>query len=160
MIDVPKVRGIICQKILPLTYDESMSYYEFLCKLLKVINEIIAIINELEPQDLSEIYRRLDAIEAVNEAQQTELDRDWYNIQNQAMMIEELMAEVASLRNRVNNLENMFQSLYVKVYDDHEPRIDALERALNFFIKPVTVSSNPITAELYDLSEVDIDEPN
>ena len=160
MIDVPKVRGIICQKILPLTYDESMSYYEFLCKLLKVINEIIAIINELEPQDLSEIYRRLDAIEAVNEAQQTELDRDWYNIQNQAMIIEELMSEVASLRNRVNNLENMFQSLYAKVYDDHEPRIDALERALNFFIKPVTVSSNPITAELYDLSEVDIDEPN
>lgn len=160
MIDVPKVRGIICQKILPLTYDESMSYYEFLCKLLKVINEIIAIINELEPQDLSEIYRRLDAIEAVNEAQQEELDRDWYNIQNQGMMIEELMSEVASLRNRVNNLENMFQSLYAKVYDDHEPRIDALERALNFFIKPVTVSSNPITAELYDLSEVDIDEPN
>lgn len=158
MIDVPKVRGIICQKILPLTYDESMSYYEFLCKLLKVINEIIEVVNELKPQDLTEIYRRLDAIEAVNEAQQEELDRDWYNIQNQGMMIEELMSEVVSLRNRVNNLENMFQSLYAKVYDDHEPRIDALERALNFFIKPVTVTSNPITAELYDLSEVTIHE--
>lgn len=160
MIDVPKVRGIICQKILPLTYDESMSYYEFLCKLLKVINEIIAIINELEPQDLSEIYRRLDAIEAVNESQQEEIDRNWYNIQNQAMLIQELMTEVASLRGRLGALEESFQTLWAKVYDDHEPRIDALERALNFFIKPVTVSSNPITAELYDLSEVDIDESN
>lgn len=158
MIDVPKVRGIICQKILPLTYDESMSYYEFLCKLLKVINEIIEVVNELKPQDLSEIYRRLDAIEAVNEAQQEELDRDWHNIQNQGMMIEELMAEVASLRNRVNNLENMFQSLYAKVYDDHEPRIDALERAMRFFLEPVTVSSMPIEADLYDLSEVTIHE--
>lgn len=158
MIDVPKVRGIICQKILPLTYDESMSYYEFLCKLLKVINEIIAIINELEPQDLSEIYRRLDAIEAVNESQQEEIDRNWYNIQNQAMLIEELMTEVASLRNRVNNLENMFQTLWAKVYDNHEPRIDALERAMRFFLEPVTVSSMPIEADLYDLSEVTIHE--
>ena len=158
MIDVPKVRGIICQKILPLTYDESMSYYEFLCKLLKVINEIIEVVNELKPQDLSEIYRRLDAIEAVNETQQEELDRDWYNIQNQGMLIEELMTEVASLRNRVNNLENMFQSLYAKVYDDHEPRIDALERAMRFFLEPVTVSSMPIEANLYDLSEVTIHE--
>lgn len=160
MIDVPKVRGIICQKILPLTYDESMSYYEFLCKLLKVINDIIAIINELEPQDLSEIYRRLDAIEAVNESQQEEIDRNWYNIQNQAALIQELMSEVVNLRSRISTLEENFQTLWTKVYDDHEPRIDALERALNFFIKPVTVSSNPITAELYDLSEVDIDEPN
>ena len=158
MIDVPKVRGIICQKILPLTYDESMSYYEFLCKLLKVINEIIEVVNELKPQDLSDIYRRLDAIEAVNEAQQEELDRDWYNIQNQGALIEQLMEEVASLRGRVNNLENTFQTLWTKVYDNHEPRIDALERAMSFFLEPVTVSSMPIEADLYDLSEVTIDE--
>lgn len=158
MIDVPKVRGIICQKILPLTYDESMSYYEFLCKLLKVINEIIEVVNELKPQDLSEIYRRLDAIEAVNESQQEEIDRNWHNIQNQAMLIEELMTEVASLRGRLSTLEENFQTLWTKVYDDHEPRIDALERAMRFFLEPVTVSSMPIEADLYDLSEVTIHE--
>lgn len=158
MIDVPKIRGVICQKILPLTYDESMSYYEFLCKLLKVINEIIEVVNELKPQDLTEIYRRLDAIEAVNEAQQEELDRDWYNIQNQGMLIEELMRDVSNLKGRLETLEVNFQTLWEKVYDNHEPRIDALERALKFFIEPVNVSSMPMVAELYDLSEVTIHE--
>lgn len=30
-----------CQKVLPLTYDESLSYYEVLCKLTNKMNDII-----------------------------------------------------------------------------------------------------------------------
>lgn len=30
-----------CQKILPLVYDESLSYYEILCKIVKHINDLI-----------------------------------------------------------------------------------------------------------------------
>ena len=35
-----------CQKILPLTYDDSLSYYEAICKLTSKMNEIIANIND------------------------------------------------------------------------------------------------------------------
>lgn len=35
-----------CQKILPLTYDDSLSYYEAVCKLTSKMNEIIANIND------------------------------------------------------------------------------------------------------------------
>lgn len=39
-----------CQKVLPLVYDESLSYYEVLCKLTSKMNEIITSIdNNLEP---------------------------------------------------------------------------------------------------------------
>lgn len=31
-----------CQKVLPLVYDESLSYYEVLCKVVKYINDLIA----------------------------------------------------------------------------------------------------------------------
>ena len=31
-----------CQKVLPLVYDESLSYYETLCKVVKYINDLIA----------------------------------------------------------------------------------------------------------------------
>ena len=34
-----------CQKILPLVYDDSLSYYEVLCKLTAKMNEIINAIN-------------------------------------------------------------------------------------------------------------------
>ena len=30
-----------CQKVLPLVYDESLSYYEVLCKVREKLNEII-----------------------------------------------------------------------------------------------------------------------
>lgn len=30
-----------CQKVLPLVYDDSLSYYELLCKVVKYINELI-----------------------------------------------------------------------------------------------------------------------
>lgn len=35
-----------CQKILPLTYDDSLSYYEAVCKLTSKMNEIIANVND------------------------------------------------------------------------------------------------------------------
>ena len=33
-------------KILPLTYDDSLSYYEMCCKMLSKINEIVAAYND------------------------------------------------------------------------------------------------------------------
>ena len=37
----------ICHKILPLVYDESLSYYEVLCKLMHKVGELIDMVNEL-----------------------------------------------------------------------------------------------------------------
>lgn len=31
-----------CQKVLPLVYDDSLSYYEILCKVVTYINELIS----------------------------------------------------------------------------------------------------------------------
>lgn len=39
-----------CQKVLPLVYDDSLSYYEVLCKLREKINEIIEISNGWQDQ--------------------------------------------------------------------------------------------------------------
>lgn len=36
-----------CYKILPLVYEESLSYYEFLCKVVKKLNEIIEDVNQI-----------------------------------------------------------------------------------------------------------------
>ena len=36
-----KVFKFWCYKVLPLVYDESLSYYEILCKVVKYINELI-----------------------------------------------------------------------------------------------------------------------
>lgn len=57
-----------CQKILPLAYDDSLSYYENICKLSSKMNEIIDDINdgyeELISQKIDEFFNKLmiDAI--------------------------------------------------------------------------------------------------
>lgn len=35
-----------CQKVLPLVYDDSLSYYEVVCKLTSKVNDLIEIMND------------------------------------------------------------------------------------------------------------------
>ena len=35
-----------CQKVLPLTFDDSLSYYECLCKIANKLNEVIEELNK------------------------------------------------------------------------------------------------------------------
>lgn len=62
-----------CQKILPLVYDDELSYYEYLCKLTDTMNKIIDIINDefktLVFQKIDEYFNDImvDAIYKENE---------------------------------------------------------------------------------------------
>ena len=49
-VNVAKIEAIrfMCHKILPLVYDESLSYYEVLCKVANKLNETIEATNQLE----------------------------------------------------------------------------------------------------------------
>ena len=55
-----------CQKVLPLVYDSSLSYYEVLCKVVKYINDLIdsdkAIIDDVEAlkADMAEVQEWID----------------------------------------------------------------------------------------------------
>lgn len=42
--------GFYCQKVLPLVYDQSLSYYEVLCKVSQKLNEVIEAQNSLQDQ--------------------------------------------------------------------------------------------------------------
>lgn len=55
-----------CQSVLPLVYDDSLSYYEVLCKVVKYINELIdsdkEIVKELDglKEDLKVVQKWID----------------------------------------------------------------------------------------------------
>ena len=57
MFEIRKPFKFWCQKVLPLVYDESLSYYEVLCKLTDYVNKLIETDNEiikiLEEYDLT-----------------------------------------------------------------------------------------------------------
>lgn len=64
------------QKILPLTYDDSLSYYEFLCKILAKINEIIA---DERNKEMYDNLKKNIAGEYDKTEQYSENDYVWYN---------------------------------------------------------------------------------
>lgn len=49
-----KVFDFWCQKVLPLVYDESLSYYEVLCKVVDYLNNMVSDVNKVidEYEDL------------------------------------------------------------------------------------------------------------
>lgn len=67
----PKSFNFWCVKVLPLVYDDSLSYYEVLCKLTAKINEMI--LNENNLKEILEQFN-LDI---------TQLQEDTANLQNE-----------------------------------------------------------------------------
>ena len=86
-----------CQKVLPLVYDESLSYYEQVCKLVAKVNEIIE-----KFDDWSDVIAELQ--EAI-----TDIDSMKHNISV-------LQDDVVSINGQINNMYSVISSLdeYVK----------------------------------------------
>lgn len=51
-----------CQKVLPLVYDESLSYYEVLCKMADYLNATIAEVNQND-EDIASIKQTISQIQ-------------------------------------------------------------------------------------------------
>lgn len=43
---IDRIKPMLCEKVLPTAYDNSLSYYEVLCKLTEKVNEVIEGIND------------------------------------------------------------------------------------------------------------------
>lgn len=122
-----KLRGLIFNKILPVTYENSMSYYELLCKVVKTLNDVIEIINIFEPQDLTEIFERLDAVEAVNEEQTHDINELLECCENVKASLQNMIERISTLEDRVDSVSNIV-SIHTAELDDHEVRITELEK--------------------------------
>nr|DAU57658.1 MAG TPA: tail fiber protein [Caudoviricetes sp.] len=59
--------NVCCQKVLPLVYDESLSYYEVLCKVIQKLNELIKINNNIRDEIHKEYVDILEAVKTVTE---------------------------------------------------------------------------------------------
>lgn len=60
--------NVCCQKVLPLVYDESLSYYEVLCKVIQKLNELIKINNNIRDEVHSDYLAVLESAKVATEA--------------------------------------------------------------------------------------------
>lgn len=97
-----------CYKVIPLVYDESLSYYEQLCKVVYRLNESINAINDLNQavQDLSATVGRINELAE-------EIERFENNVNLLLTEINETLAE------------------YDEKFSQYDTRFDELESELN-----------------------------
>lgn len=63
-----------CQKVLPLVYDNSLSYYEVLCKVVKYINDLIDSDKEII-KDIDVLRQEMDEVLAFMEKYREEAEK-------------------------------------------------------------------------------------
>ena len=139
MVHVDKIRGLICQKILPLTYDESLSYMELLCKVLDTVNQIIEVIDDFTPESLDEIKARLDAVEAKNSEQDQDIEILKQSVRNVNSLLIVLNERMGAVEASVSDLSGRLGILENTVNNNHEPRIRNLENKMRMYVEPVSV---------------------
>lgn len=75
MVDNYRVFRYWCCKVLPLVYEDSLSYYEVLCKVVKYINDLIEQ-DKVFIDELDELKKELDSVQNwINNFDTTEIKR-------------------------------------------------------------------------------------
>lgn len=141
-----------CQKVLPLTYDDSLSYYEMICKLINKCNEII---KKLEGYDeviaeLQEAIKDIDTMKREIEFLQSETSRIDSDLAELNGVVVSLNQYVLELEKRVDDrfkedeesISNLAQ-IVAKINTNFDAKIEALREEL-------TTLFNSFTAEFVD----------
>lgn len=129
-----------CQKVLPLVYDDSLSYYEVLCKLRLKINECIEIINSYE-EDINELKELSGDIiglkDSVSKLQDSLAILDEYSHYNINLLLandEAISRDLKALTDSVNKVITE----YDKLKDYIDSRYDSLINKINSSLYDVT----------------------
>jgi hypothetical protein len=88
--NIEKVR-FWCFKVLPLVYDDSLSYYEVLCKVVAKLNEMIDAMQDL-PEQLKEIEAAIAQLQAWIDNFDTSIVEEWINEHLASMIFVEINA--------------------------------------------------------------------
>lgn len=125
--------GFYCQHVLPLVYDQSLSYYEVLCKLQAKLNEVIKTQNDLQDA----FQNLLNWVDTQLEQYAKEQLIEWKNDGTLESIINEQI--FGELNNKVNNLQIdvaylMKRIIHMKDYvipDGNTDNTEKMQQAIN-----------------------------
>lgn len=97
-----------CHKVLPLTYDDSLSYYEVLCKLTGKVNEIIEYINTSFIDYVKEVIGDI-FVESTYDSTTKTLDFSFDDEEHEEVISNETIANIS-----VNNYRRALEDAYAR----------------------------------------------
>ena len=110
-----------CQKVLPLVYDDSLSYYEEICRLINKINEVINTFNEYESvieelqglvTDLTSMKADISTLKSEMTSVQSELSNHAKSITDLSLRDNDLQSQIDALTLRVNAIITNVNNIY------------------------------------------------
>ena len=124
-IMVQPIRHLYCQKILPLVYDDSLSYYEALCKFVAKVNEVVDALNNVSVNILDDAKAYTDSAIA---NQQQAIDNKVVELQ---MIIDGTVDRFDLLLNELQEQYTEFTRLTNIQLDAFNSRITQLDKKID-----------------------------
>ena len=113
---VSKETGIYCHKVLPLTYSDSLSYYEEVCRLVNKINELVEALNNISNDILQEANSYTDT-QIANA--RSEFDAKVREIEELERRLEEQYSDFTNVVNaRIQFISNEVNRIDSKIDDE------------------------------------------
>lgn len=145
-----------CHKILPLVYDDSLSYYEFLCKMNAKLNEVIDSTN-----GLVEAWERFQAeLEKAWQDYKSALTAEWTDYraemdQKYATLLGTVNTEINAMKNDIStfktDISNQITTFEAKVEGDYAEFTTRIEEKINAFIAKYNAEIAKIPDEITTL---------
>ena len=128
-----------CQKVIPLVFDDSLSYYETLCKFVECLNKVIEQTN-IQTENIEELTRLYSELKLYVDTYFNNLDvQKEINIKLDEMVIDGTLAKIINkeifneLNEKIDNLENELNERIDKIENESKnfnPVINRINRIL------------------------------
>lgn len=142
-----------CHKILPLVYDDSLSYYEFLCKMNAKLNEVIDSTN-----GLAEAWENFQAeIEKAWADYKSALNTEWADYKSEidikyATLVGTVNTEINSMKSDIstfkNDISNQITEFESQINGDYAEFTANIEEKINTFIAKYNAEIAKIPEEI------------
>ena len=158
---INNIKVCCVQKVIPLAFDESMSYLEMLCAMLKSVNETIDEVNRLSnivdniDVNFDDINEKIDNINA----QITNLNNGYTELSSKIdVNTENINLTNERITNEINELDTTLRSLINSNYTTLKTYVDAQDFILNEKIDNIQIGAisvyDPTTGLLSPLQTV------
>ena len=114
-----------CQPILPAVYEESLSYYESICKLIAKINELVDAVNNI----------KLDILDEANAYTDEE-------IRKMESRVNDAVASVIALKQEIENEFDDFKNITNETLNEFSKKIDLLYDHVNDIVYSINARTD------------------
>lgn len=114
-----------CQPILPAVYEDSLSYYEDICKLIAKINELVDVVNNIKVDMLDEANAYTDE-----------------EIRKMESRVNDAVNSVIALKQEIENEFNDFKNITEETLNEFSKKIDLLYDHVNDIVYSINARTD------------------